>query len=242
MLNPRCYLEDCVRQGKRGLWYHGMPWQLIINVMDKSCYYNPSDDVRGNFTTATHRPWDNKEDQIVKNIKCPICQTHMSIPWTTASAEENAAEPPSLMGYGWGDSELNFACGSCGFAVDKKLLSVAKFVQDTKNLLSDNMPMPGTVIHPSTGKTEVWEVRGGVNRAKLSHDPLTFPNRLIKMALRIDILEMLDRPRSGLPVPDMDYVRKLIEEAMKDTRTLEKMESKVSIAGRKFVSYSHVDR
>lgn len=34
MLNPRTYLEDCLRFGMMGLWKTGLPWKAVDAVID----------------------------------------------------------------------------------------------------------------------------------------------------------------------------------------------------------------
>ena len=232
MLNPRAYLEDCMRAGLRGLWSGGMPWHLVDRCIDIGCNYIVQDEVKRKWTATTDRAWDNVHDSMHKSIKCPACQFVVDIPWTTCGAEEGNEIEGGLVGYGYGDGELSYACPACACVIDKKLLSLFKFITDTKALVTHYIPMPGTVLHPSTGKPEAWETRGGSRKAAVTYDPVTFPNRLIKQVLLVRILQLSNDLATTQPRPDMESVRRIIEETMKDTRGLEWLQSKLSTSTR----------
>ena len=43
MLNPRNFLEDCIRFDARGLWARGMPWAEVNQAIDTRFDYNVSE-------------------------------------------------------------------------------------------------------------------------------------------------------------------------------------------------------
>lgn len=90
MLNPRAYLEDCIRYGYRALWYTGIPWQLVNEAIDTKFGYDVSDDCKSNWLLRTGRAWDNADDPLIKVLRCPCCSTPHEVPWTTVgSAQES---------------------------------------------------------------------------------------------------------------------------------------------------------
>lgn len=99
---------------------------------------------------------------------------------------------------------------SCGQHNYKELLSVSKFLKDTTLLLNNSVPMPGTILNPQKGRPEA-EVRA----ADSDNFARTFPNRMIRKVLRIQIMELI-QPGGGHPHPTMDTVRFLIEQVTKD--------------------------
>lgn len=223
MLNPRAYLEDCMRAGLRQLWWRGMPWDLINEVIDDHFNYHLSDAAVANWIAKTDRPWENTEDASHKTIDCPMCNTRLSIPWTTCGVDEDAKTPSSLVGSGYGDGELDFACHGCNCIVTGKLLSVAKFCKDSRDLLLQSIPMPGTILDPRTGKPDPWEPRYPSGIKKSAQNPLTLPNRLIKQVLRIRIQELMRPPQylSGSEVmPTMEDVRVMVEEALMNPKVM----------------------
>jgi hypothetical protein len=89
MLNPRVFLEDCMRAGHRKIWHTGFPWHLVNAAIDSQFRYNVSDSVRKAWTKRTKLAWDNLEDPMFKDVKCPVtdCRRSMRVPWTTCGAD-----------------------------------------------------------------------------------------------------------------------------------------------------------
>lgn len=54
MLNPRAYLEDCIRTGRMALWNVAVPWRLVAECIDSETFeYKGAD---GYFTELTGLP------------------------------------------------------------------------------------------------------------------------------------------------------------------------------------------
>jgi len=88
MLNPRNYLEDCVRFGLKDLWATGLPWPAVNAAIDTSFNYEVPDEGKKAWTAKTGRHWTNALDSLVKNLQCPRCNQQLEIPWTTCSQGE----------------------------------------------------------------------------------------------------------------------------------------------------------
>jgi len=89
MLNPRDFLEDCIRNGLNSLWTSGMPWPLVHEAIDTDFNYNVSDDTKARWVAQTGRSWENTDDPLIKELKCPACRASLSVPWTTCGLDEN---------------------------------------------------------------------------------------------------------------------------------------------------------
>jgi hypothetical protein len=89
MLNPRHYLEDCIRFGLRDLWTTGFPWATVNAAINTSFSYNVPDAAKDTWTKSTGRQWDNIDDSDTKQIKCPRCSTVCEIPWSTCGLPED---------------------------------------------------------------------------------------------------------------------------------------------------------
>ncbi|KAF4979789.1 hypothetical protein FZEAL_4063, partial [Fusarium zealandicum] len=207
LLNPFNFLEDCMRKGYRRFWQSGMPWILANAAIDGSFNYNISNDDKARWVSQTGRSWANVDDSLVKVLDCPSCNTRLKIPWTTCGLEENpkSAERPGLIGSGYGDGGLDYSCSSCATRITKQILSVAKFCRDSRDLLVRSVPMPGTILEPSTGKPSPW-----VRTIGQRWNYRTFPNRMIRLVLRIQIQDLIQDFNSDEP-PTMETVRKMIE-------------------------------
>lgn len=82
MLNPRDYLEDCVRFGLKDLWATGMPWSVVNDAIDTNFNYNIPQEGMDFFASMTGLNWNNADDPMSKAIQCPQCRQTLNIPWT----------------------------------------------------------------------------------------------------------------------------------------------------------------
>ena len=153
---------------------------------------------------------------------CFILQVYLTI------SSNNFPSRPGLIGSGYGDGKFLIYCPSCSIQIDKELLSVAKLVKDTEYLLARSVPMPGTILEPSSGMPDMIQpgYRGQTNGR-------TFPNRLIKRALRIQIIDLI-RPGAN-PRPTMETVRDLIEKTLADNNALKNIDEITTGFGRRYV-------
>ncbi len=91
MLNPRNYLEDCIRYGLKDLWATGMPWNAVNAAIDTTFNYTVPEEARTNFSEATSHKWDNAEDSLTKDLYCPKCTQQLEVPWTTCCSSEKTS-------------------------------------------------------------------------------------------------------------------------------------------------------
>jgi hypothetical protein len=91
MLNPRSYLEDCIRFGLKDLWATGMPWPVVNAAIDTSFNYTAPETAMKDFTARTGYQWKNEEDSLIKKVSCPRCNQELHIPWTTCCQSEKTA-------------------------------------------------------------------------------------------------------------------------------------------------------
>jgi hypothetical protein len=216
MLNPRGFLEDCLRSGLQGYWTTGMPWQQVNAAIDTSFNYNVTEECKAAWVSHTGRAWSNAEDSMTKTIKCPACQISLDIPWTTCGLDETPKTDrrPGIFGNGYGDGEFLWTCHSCAVNIDKQLLALSKFIKDTELLLTRQRPMPGTMLEPKKGKPDLMPANPTLRRLHA----LTFPDRVLQYVLRIKVTTMIT---PGItPHPTMENVRKLLEDVMADQDAL----------------------
>ncbi|KAI1871097.1 hypothetical protein JX265_006137 [Neoarthrinium moseri] len=234
-LNPHDYLEDCIRAGRRDLWTAGFPWKLVNEAVDSSFNYQVSQGCTTAWTTATGRAWHNVGDSVMKTLKCPACLERLEIPWTTCGVPEDFKGPrPDLVGSGYGDGEFSYICFQCSTEITRDFLEVAKFINDTKALLSKNQPMPGTILDYRTGLPEKLLVRH-FDPVKLE---LLFPNRLIQNHLWNEVLPLINAERDLRPTTmdsilrpaNMETIRSMVEEALNDSDTVRAVEGMTGIS------------
>lgn len=224
MLNPRSFLEDCLRCGLSSFWATGMPWSAVSAVIDADFSFNASEQAKAFFVANTGRNWDNVEDSQTKAIKCPACQTSLEIPWTSCGKKEMAKSPfqPGLIGNGYGDGELLWSCRGCAARIDKKFLSVAKFARDAQSLVVNSITMPGTVLEPVQGMPK--SIPGD---SRHTYYPRTFPNRMIQKKLIVQIAELI---RPGMATtPTMETVRDLVQQVLADGQVLRQIEGRPAV-------------
>ncbi|KAI9847712.1 MAG: hypothetical protein M1837_001960 [Sclerophora amabilis] len=195
MLNPRCFFEDCLRYGKKDFWVTGMPWEAIDNCIDNSSFdYTPNGEARRQFEKATALAWDNLDDPMEKTVTCPLCQEDATVPWTSCTyanyleAEVRRVEYFfAVSGTGYADRKFNLHCARCQTSITHEVLRAQKFRRDVELLLSDDLPMPGTILAIS-GVAENASRRDGLRRR-----PESFPNRLLRAGLKDEVIKLGDR-------------------------------------------------
>jgi hypothetical protein len=212
MLNPRAFLEDTMLSGLHALWETGLPWAVVDKAITNTFDYEVSEECKSAWTSRTGRAWENADDGMEKSIECPGCSKTALAPWTTCSLPEDykGSDRPGLIGNGYGDGNFKIYCSHCAIQIDKELLSVGKFVADTKALLTRNRPMPGTVLDVKKG----MPVQAPLNETLRRLHPYMFPSRMLKMDLRIKVVDLIQPGQA--PRPDMHAVRALIEEVLRD--------------------------
>ena len=219
MLNPRAFLEDAMLAGLRQFWVTGMPWDLVNKAIDTNFNYTVSSTCKDRWAVQTGLLWDNVDGPHAKRVRCPQCYIMMDIPWTTCqSPQVYDGEALNLVGNGYGDGDLKYACQDCGLAIRKELLSVMKFVDDHKALITRGRPMPGTLLDPRTG-TPSKPPEG----PKVVFTKHTYPNRLLK-SIPSTISGLLEWRLKYLS-PTMHHVRKEIEHVLSDRRLVKKVEN-----------------
>ncbi|KFZ11634.1 hypothetical protein V501_04638 [Pseudogymnoascus sp. VKM F-4519 (FW-2642)] len=221
MLNPRNYLEDCMRFGLRDTWYAGMPWKAVNDSINDSFYYEVTDAAKTKWISSTSRPWSNLDEASVKSLKCPRCSTLQSIPWTTASMGESARHNWDMkyVGHGYAEGDLLATCPVCNLNITHDILRVTKFKRDAEDLLRSDYPMGGTIV-PGKGGTPL-----NLRLHEATYGPQSFPNRLIKEHLRTQVLDLNkeDYGSKFCRTGNLIYVRTLIEQSIGDKTIIAKI-------------------
>lgn len=233
MLNPRNYLEDCIRFGLKDLWATGMPWHAVNTAIDTNFNYQVPEAAKERFTNATGHDWSNANDHPAKTLNCPRCSQLLEIPWTTCAANEkpslkeyeicsshleSAANINRIMemnGTGYGDRDLSQICHKCSGQINHDLLRVSKFKREVENLIMRDYPLGGTILSPSTGIPDAPDTKS------VSWHQNSFPNRMVTVGLKVKMLELIDRNPDTKP--SMTDVRDLIEETFKSKSALKKI-------------------
>ncbi|KAF6803226.1 alpha-ketoglutarate-dependent sulfonate dioxygenase [Colletotrichum sojae] len=207
MLNPRAFLEDSMRWGRRRFWTTGMPWEQVNGLIDGQFNYNGTQAAKASWEATTGRAWHNVDEPAVRFMSCPTCKEMVEVPWTTCGLPElfKGDKKPGLIGKGYGDGDFTQLCtAGCNTTITQRFLSVAKMVQDTEDYLEKGYVVPGAVLDPKVG----MPIAGKTLRE------VQFPNRLLGFGIA-DKLRKLLRPGQAVS-PSMDNVRYLVEEALAD--------------------------
>ncbi|KAH6686648.1 hypothetical protein F5X68DRAFT_11359 [Plectosphaerella plurivora] len=205
MLNPRLYLEDCIRYGHGSIWAGGMPWDAVNKAIDRTFKMPATESRISNWAQRTSREWSNEDDPDLKDLRCPNCPATLSIPWTTCGLPQGykGDHRPGLVGEGYGDGKLKASC-ECGFVVTHDSLRVAKLRDDiNKNIIADQA-LPGTIIPMESGIPELLPEK------ELGEHEQLFPGRMARRALLLPVVEML-KPGSAVE-PTMLSVSEIFEE------------------------------
>ena len=147
MLNPRDFLEDCIRYGKLNLWKTGLPWEAIDACIDNDSFeFSASEKARQRFVNNMDLAWDSLYDSSYVEIQCPECRKHVSCPWTTCDSKSQWIDKPGELGTGFADRNFEARCKACGFSTDHEILRATKYSLDVERLRSHDNPMPGTLL------------------------------------------------------------------------------------------------
>ncbi|KAI3555064.1 hypothetical protein CABS01_11525 [Colletotrichum abscissum] len=212
MLNPRLYLEDCLRYGHSSLWAAGIPWSIVnAAIISPSFEYVVSDACKAHWEADTNLAWYNEDDPDAKDVPCPACSTLVSIPWTTCgvSRSDSSAKQLDIVGQGLADGRLAHACPSCGLMMTHESLRAAKLRDDIQASVQSNHAMPGTTLDLDTGLPNPLQY-GSDDMSGECPDRL-FPTRLARRGLSEHILEMF-KPRNKT-APSIMAVRDAMEES-----------------------------
>lgn len=203
MLNPRVYLEDCLRLGKMSLWATGMPWEAInASIDDQTFDYTPGIFAQTHFEFKNSLSWDNLQDLPHKVICCPLCRTDLECLWVQPIPIGAPITEPFRDAMAYTDKKFEIKCPSCKLLINHEKLRAVKFLNDMERLINLNVPMPGTILSfQGVPKTPT----------RIKHSVL-FPSKLIR-CLRRDILDELNFRTNSMA--SMDDVRSLIEKALK---------------------------
>ncbi|KAF6797079.1 alpha-ketoglutarate-dependent sulfonate dioxygenase [Colletotrichum musicola] len=229
MLNPRLYLEDCIRYGRGALWAGGMPWAVVNEAIDNTYAYAVSDDCVSNWSSRTDLSWRNEDDPDIKTIKCPSCNAAVSIPWTTCGQPEGYTGPrytspipppspkltktrrPGIVGQGLADGQLSHQC-ACSLTITHEALRAAKFRNDVQASITQDHAIPGTILDLKTGIPKKLKYDDTESDASGAGCPdRLFPARLARRGLIVEVVEML-KPGSAV-APSMMAVRNVMEES-----------------------------
>ena len=152
MLNPRNYLEDCIRYGKLGLWTGAFPWEAVDNCINNETFeYSGNVEARQNFEARTKCAWDSLEDDPTVKIECPKCHKLVACPWTTCNEKYMwTTSEAGKLGEGFAERDFDGWCKDCSFRsnISHELLRAHKFRKDVERLIAkdDPLPMPGTFL------------------------------------------------------------------------------------------------
>lgn len=149
LLNPRDFLEDCIRYDRVPFWRTGLPLATIDPCINNDTLeYHPGDRAPTHFLATTGLPWNSLDDNSQLMLRCIGCCRPRHVAWTTASSVESWKGPnPGECETGFADANFATVCKECQVPCDHEALRVYKFRFDCQMLLEKNLPMPGTILN-----------------------------------------------------------------------------------------------
>lgn len=232
-LNPRAYLEDCLRYGKMQLWHTPMPWKAVTDAIDSETFvYAPGAEAEGIYQGLTGRSWENTADSEDKLVTCPTCKRSVNAMWASPLEIASKAYSDSTSLGAAIDKALSQATGfaardfweqcSCGTRLTHKRLNAGKFCADLEKLLAQDVPMGGTVL----GLEGVpYKIAGAddVFMSEMTHKP----NALLQADLGKLIVDGRQIEGKGSN-ESVEGIRELIELAITDKTYMRKARSSAS--------------
>lgn len=238
-LNPRAYVEDCIRHGRMQLWHTPFPWHAAVGCIDSESFEYTTGNI-GTTLGSSDRAWDNLKDSSVKKLTCPQCEHPNVVSWTKIDdiaeklAKPNRSQPEYIddmvsSGIGFADPKFLAYCNHCYTEITHSSLQAYKFRKDVRALLRDDMPMAGTVL--GTGSEGIpWKVCGTLDATCKHVDNL--PNNVLKAGLGAMLLDS-DSTRGR----SLEGIRDLIELALRDKTLMQKSLDRTSSRGISRASY-----
>ncbi|PGH30144.1 hypothetical protein GX50_07078 [[Emmonsia] crescens] len=210
MLNPRIYLEDCIRLGRMSFWVAGMPWEAVDAALDiENFNFLPGDNAKEYFERMAGIPWDNILDSPAKLIKCPGCLTTIQAEWESKEWKLDTLESPFKHSDGYADKDFRKICPNCSLVILHSTLQVGQFRHDMARLQLYQTPMPGTLLSlnglPKNTKHE-------------RHENMQLPNKIISKVLHNNLLDQTDFYKN--PTATIETIRDYFEYSFKKERRL----------------------
>jgi hypothetical protein len=225
MLNPRIYLEDCVRYSKQTLWRTKLPWERVYRSIDDETFeYAPGNDVANlNFLQTTGHHWDPLRDEELRTIACPRCACINKAPWTNppTQAGPHAFEDYLVNDTGFSGQAFHHPCSSCSFTITHEKLRVGKFIIDAYNVTDKKRPLAGTILN-------MWGTPAGTTIGKklTTHDAF-FPHRCIEFCSDFQVRQL----RAEIGTLTVEAIKAKFEWVMRSPRTLDIVNSGQRVPG-----------
>lgn len=212
-LNPRNFLEDCIRYGKISTWATGFPWEVIDRCINNhTMEYTVSEQAQRLFEQKLNFKWNNLDDPPAKQVNCPCCGRANAVPWTEARFGGIVAYAFKFSN-GYADYSFEVKCVGCQHMIDHGRLKVAKFRKDLEASLYEDLPMPGSF-------TNLYGIPEGGSTANTNHQPprgMLFPTRIVQAA-RKDLLQFTDARVDRCQ--NITQLRELLETKLRDKNIL----------------------
>jgi len=215
-LNPRAYLEDCLREGRMRLWHTPFPLQAVANHIDPSTHhYEVTKHAMANFKEQTGLGWDNLDGLHSANVDCHVCGSRNPAPWTTYGEVSQSFNGTSVLEdvqsllsacQGYADKDFTLTCQECKSQITHDYLCVGKLRKDLVNLIERDAVLPGNILSKSGLPTKVGKA-SDIGSWSFS----IFPSKLMKMGLGRRILDLKGSDMQ------MSSVREVIEEYLSIT-------------------------
>ena len=151
-LNPRNFLEDCIRYGKLDFWRAGFPWAPVNTCIANDAFdFNPTEQAVATWKSLTGYDWDSLNDANYAILSCPMCKKSVKAPWTGFSQSRMwESNGKHMIGetdaQGFADKNMQVECQRCRILIRHDDLKLMKFRNDVEALRSSDNPMPGTIL------------------------------------------------------------------------------------------------
>ncbi|RMY10033.1 hypothetical protein D0868_03919 [Hortaea werneckii] len=197
MLNPRAYLEDCLRNGRMRLWHTKFPWKAVDQCVDcESFAYEPGGHSVDAWSVMTgDLGWSNLELG-KKRVCCPHCGGLNLCDWSTCGDGKGDGwklqsgrltswvDGILTSGTGYCDQNFGLACTACQRDIHHSSLAAGKFHSDLELLLKDRTPMQGTLLDLQGLPAPSPDLNVDSSASQATH----FPNKLLALGLGEEIL------------------------------------------------------
>lgn len=145
-LNPRNFLEDCLRFGKLRLWRTGLPWNVINScIKGNDLELIVPETTKKRFEGIIGEPWEMEDMPDTLEIPCAGCMKGNRVQWTRMNSAV-VTHISGVLDTGFASQHFQATCEYCNMEITHKKLQEGIIRRGIVAAHTTSRPMPGTVL------------------------------------------------------------------------------------------------
>lgn len=142
MLNPRAFLQDCLRYSMLGVWKAGFPWQYVErHLSPQSLNFEPPQTCTDAYERVYQEQWHNPGHGTTATLTCPGCGHEVSTSLLEIYDLDEAGQEKGNLRL-----PIHATCSDCHQRLTQDSLVMARLRDDLRLLQGRQVPLPGTLL------------------------------------------------------------------------------------------------